>query len=334
MRPTTDLPLVRLSLLAPLIEGTDAEGVDIGPMLARHQLDRSMVVSGELFVPARTMYDLVERISEASADPFFGLHQGERLDPWLWPPLANAASGAGTVGECLLRFSLVASQEASSIIFGIETAGPRSTFSGRRVTDGGIQPRHNDGFSIGYVLRILRSAVGDAWDGKRVLARVCDPEVIPTGYLHIRLARGDTMGFTIDFPTEWLLLPLRLGEPRKTPSLGRDTPVATLSTVDALKQVLIPHLNERDLDAQRVADAIGLSKRTLARRLSAENTSFRAELEQLRRRRAEALLGEGNLSIAEVGTEVGYPDAAVFSRTFRRWHGCSPSAYRARVQIT
>ena len=167
-----------------------------------------------------------------------------------------------------------------------------------------------------------------------MLARVCDPDVIPPDYQGIRLAAGDTLGFHIDFPTEWLLLPLRLGHPRKAPQPGRSAPLAELSTVDALKQVLIPHLNERDLDAQRVADAIGISKRTLARRLSAEGTSFRAELDQLRRRRAEALLGEGNLTIAEVGVEIGYPDAAVFSRTFRRWHGCSPSEYRDRVQIT
>ncbi len=334
MKSTTDLPLVRLGLLYPLIEGLDAAGADVSPILARHQLDREMVVSGELFVPARTMYDLVERISEASGDPFFGVHQGERLDPWGWPPLANAAAGAKTVGECLLRFSLVASQEASSIIYGIETAGARSTFSGRRVTDGGIRPRHNDGFSIGYVLRIVRSAVGDAWDGKRVLARVCDPEVIPADYLGIRLAQGDTMGFFIDFPTEWLLLPLRLGQPRDGLQTGSTAPLSALSTVDALKQILIPHLDDRDLDAQRVADAIGVSKRTLVRRLSAEGTSFRNELDRLRRRRAEALLGEGNLTIAEVGSEIGYPDAAVFSRAFRRWHGCSPSEYRRRVQIT
>ncbi len=334
MKPGSDLPLVRLSLLAPLIEGLDAAGGDATPILGQFHLDRSLVTSGDLFVPARTMYSLVEAISEASGDPHFGVHQGERLDPWGWPPLANAAVGAKTVGECLLRFSLVASHEASSIIYGIETAGPRSTFSGQRVTDGGVQPRHNDGFSIAYVLGIIRPAVGSAWDGKRVLARVCDPAVIPADYLGIRQAQGDTLGFSVDFPTEWLLQPLRLGQPRQAPNPSTSMPLTSLSIVDALKQVLIPHLGERDLDAERVAETIGISKRTLARRLSAEGTSFRSELEQLRRRRAEALLGEGSLTIAEVGNEIGYPDAAVFSRAFRRWHGCSPSEYRQRVQLT
>ncbi|MCY1247111.1 Arabinose operon regulatory protein [compost metagenome] len=45
--------------------------------------------------------------------------------------------------------------------------------------------------------------------------------------------------------------------------------------------------------------------------------------------RARLLLDTTDLTIAEVGREVGLYDQFYFSRQFRRMHGVSPSAYRA-----
>lgn len=55
-------------------------------------------------------------------------------------------------------------------------------------------------------------------------------------------------------------------------------------------------------------------------------------LESLRLRHARILLGGTLMHISEIATEVGYQDAAYFTRVFTRQTGQSPSAYRTSVQ--
>lgn len=79
---------------------------------------------------------------------------------------------------------------------------------------------------------------------------------------------------------------------------------------------------------EETATALLTTPRTLRRLLAAEGASFRALAEEVRRTRAEALLGERRLSVEQIGIELGYADAAAFSHAFRRWTGISPTRFR------
>jgi AraC-like DNA-binding protein len=76
------------------------------------------------------------------------------------------------------------------------------------------------------------------------------------------------------------------------------------------------------------ARALGLSARTLKRRLAGEGTDFTTLLDEQRRQRALLLLRSADLSVEEVARRVGYSDVANFTRAFRRWAGTTPTAYR------
>lgn len=80
-----------------------------------------------------------------------------------------------------------------------------------------------------------------------------------------------------------------------------------------------------------VARSLGMSERTLHRRLAEQGTSFSVLVDAARRERAELLLGDRSLSCSEVAVLLGYAEPAVFFRAFRRWHGTSPRAWRQRV---
>jgi AraC-like DNA-binding protein len=82
------------------------------------------------------------------------------------------------------------------------------------------------------------------------------------------------------------------------------------------------------LDVQETAVALGISTRTLKRRLAEEGTTFSALLEELRRERAERLLRSTTLSIDAIAETVGYSDVANFTRAFRRWTKTTPTAFR------
>lgn len=79
-----------------------------------------------------------------------------------------------------------------------------------------------------------------------------------------------------------------------------------------------------------IASALGLSARTLARRLHAAETSYSHILNHVRLRVAARALTESDCQIGEVGWRLGYGSTASFSAAFKRETGLSPREYRKK----
>ncbi|MFD3484764.1 AraC family transcriptional regulator [Streptomyces sp. NPDC058665] len=80
-----------------------------------------------------------------------------------------------------------------------------------------------------------------------------------------------------------------------------------------------------------VARELGTSTRTLARRLDAEQSSFRVLADEVRQTLAEELLGT-DMTVQQVAHRLGYTEPSSFVRAFRRWTGHAPQAYRRERQ--
>lgn len=80
---------------------------------------------------------------------------------------------------------------------------------------------------------------------------------------------------------------------------------------------------------EEVAKDLSLSPRSLRRKLEAEDTSFRAIVEDSRQQLATQLLHATDMKLEELASQLGYADTASFTRAFRRWHGTSPGRFRA-----
>jgi AraC-like DNA-binding protein len=89
-------------------------------------------------------------------------------------------------------------------------------------------------------------------------------------------------------------------------------------------------LPEGRASATAIARALGLSERTLHRRLQASGSSFRRVLEAFREAEAERLLAAGHLPLGEVALRLGFSDQTAWNRAFRRWKGMSPTEWSAR----
>ncbi|SDK99840.1 AraC family transcriptional regulator [Aliiruegeria lutimaris] len=79
-----------------------------------------------------------------------------------------------------------------------------------------------------------------------------------------------------------------------------------------------------------IAAELGMSARTLARRLTEEGTSFAAVVANLRKALARDYLLNSTLPLTEIAYLLGYSDASTFSTAFRRWYGQPPSDFRER----
>jgi AraC-like DNA-binding protein len=77
-----------------------------------------------------------------------------------------------------------------------------------------------------------------------------------------------------------------------------------------------------------VAHTLAMHRRTFNRRLKAEGTTFQRLLDDVRFDLACQLLESTTLPIVDIGFALGYESAASFMRSFRRWSGTSPGAWR------
>jgi AraC-like DNA-binding protein len=78
-----------------------------------------------------------------------------------------------------------------------------------------------------------------------------------------------------------------------------------------------------------VARSLGMSKRTLARKLSDEGLNFTEILQQLRRDLAARYLGDRKLHVSKIAWLLGFNEVSAFTHTFKRWTGKTPSQMRA-----
>ena len=83
---------------------------------------------------------------------------------------------------------------------------------------------------------------------------------------------------------------------------------------------------------ENVARRLGMSTRTLQRRLSDHEKTFSNLVRDVRRELATSYLHQDDLAITEVAFMLGFANANSFSIFFRKWYGLSPSQYRGRPQ--
>ncbi|MGS2809539.1 helix-turn-helix domain-containing protein [Nocardia sp. MW-W600-9] len=97
---------------------------------------------------------------------------------------------------------------------------------------------------------------------------------------------------------------------------------------EALRAAILDELAAGDLELPAVAARFAASPRTFQRRLAEAGTTWREEVDAVRRERAERLLRETDLPIRSIAARLGYTDARALRRSFRRWTGQSPDAFR------
>ena len=136
------------------------------------------------------------------------------------------------------------------------------------------------------------------------------------------------------FDTTWFKRPLASADPFSHRQLcefiayHRTRSREAAEITESVERVLRQKLQER-ISISTVAKALGMSERTLRRRLAESEVSFQGLLDDLRKNRALELLSNPQMSVEQIAFAVGFTDPHNFRRAFRRWTGTTPGALRA-----
>ena len=309
-------------------------GLDPARLCADAGADPSALADRSRPFGLRALGRVLARAEEVARDPHLGLHLAERAQGR--GLLSHVYRAQPTVERGIEEMARVA-----ATVWGQPDAlrvARRGRDAALVVDVADVVPRHALEFVVARLVLGLRAS-GTAVRG----VRFRHPGIAPVGeYARVL---GVPVRFrcrvtALDLDAAALARPIPTANADAAAALaaGLDRPVApppsttAARTVRAIEAALA---DGRAPDREVVARALGMSGRTLARRLAGESAGgFHALLERTRRDLARRLVEGERLPLGEVASRVGFADQAAFGKAFRRWFGSSPSAHRARRAAT
>nr|WP_276308928.1 AraC family transcriptional regulator [Euzebya rosea] len=284
-------------------------------------------------VDAEAYYGLIERVAGAE-DHALPFRYAEALQADDFGALGLAMKTAQTLGatlQRLMRYILVLSDTLEYALVD-EPGGQRFELNGR--------PHHRRGAALANecalaaVVSMLRQAAGAHVRPDAVSFRHPRP---PTVAPH-QAFFGCDVAFDAAHDAIHLSAAVIAQQPRLADAglsaylLARldelRARAADRSLVSQVRGAVADALPDGQPSKTWVARRLGMSERTLHRRLADEGASFQAIATQVRREAAEALLVTTDHPLADVAFLTGFADQSAFTRAFKRWTGLTPTAYR------
>ena len=276
----------------------------------------------------------------ATQDAGFGLKAGQRVGPHSFEAISRLLASSP-----MLRQAIAAVQRYQRLI---SDGGRFQAVAGAEASWLVYHPRQGSlAFSPHQIEAVLAAVVTFAgWvraaPVRPLAVQFSQPRLGPVG--GYRVAFGCAVRFEQAFSgvlldNAVLDAPLPQANARAQRLHGRDAAarLAALSRGSALARELRAWL-AGELQAGQLptrahaAQMLLISERTLARRMQAEGLHFSALLDEVRQGIALAAVADTDRSLAEIGQALGYAEASVFWRAFRRWTGVTPAQWRGRAR--
>lgn len=331
---TPHLPLVRATAFLPFVAFLRDLGTPVERRLRAAKLPIGVVGDPAVLIPLRNACRFLEDASRSEDLPELGFHVGLGTRLESLGAVGAVVDRAVTLWQALGTLEQLAATMSSGFCVRLERDRDHVWIEHRNLMPNACGSAHGDDFGLMMVLHLIRLAAGPTWQPRFV--RLQAPPDHRIGDLDVFRAASPQFrqrANAVAVPASLLSRPLMSLAPRRgdPPPLSAEqlrstTPVRDLCA--SITQFLRAQFPDGHADIRAVAEAAGCSVRTLQRRLRADGEDYAGLLDRVRFERALALLGDPGLPIVAIALELGYGDAANFTRAFRRWTGLSPSAFR------
>ncbi|UXY50620.1 AraC-like transcriptional regulator QhpR [Pseudomonas tohonis] len=303
------------------------------PHLGPLGIDPRVLERADIEIPGEQYVALWE--AAAQPNPNVGLELGMQSEVDDFGALGHALGCATSIEaalQTLQRFIVIFAQE-SVFDFEIDT---RTVMVEYRVIAPTILHRRQDAeFAIASVLRMLNLLTGSSLRPLRMEFEHPRPADVS---VHKRIFQcplyfGQPSN-RIFLPADILQLPVARGNERLyralEPYLERERQERSVSDelLAQITRMIAAGMSSGAPSLVEICEQLGLSRRTLQRRLKDHGIEYSALVEDVRRELALAYIKDSDYSMTEISLLVGYSESGSFTRAFRRWTGQSPQQYR------
>ncbi|HYH22538.1 MAG TPA: AraC family transcriptional regulator [Azospirillum sp.] len=306
-------------------------------VLRRAGIDERALDRPTLALDLRAYVAMMEVAARDTGNDNFGLLYGRQFQPEMLGLIGAIALASPTLGAALDNLARLFPfhQQATETRFRRDGTLLRLEY---RILDGQVVERRQDAeLTMGMFANVVRACLGPGWTPEEVHFEHPRPEawrqheavfdapahfgqrtnalVLRDRDLDRRMPAGDLARLTALTGT---LVGIACGT--GNPGL-----------LDRLKAEIRACLPEGYPHIEDVAEALGIARWTLQRRLGEEGLAFSDVVEQVRRDLATVYMRQPHVPITDIGFLLGYSEVSAFSRAFRRWYGVSPKAMRDRI---
>jgi AraC-like DNA-binding protein len=330
------IPMAGGGLSRLAVARLESVGVPVAPLLRRVGLTPELIADPEQRLSVQSQIRLLDEAAIALKDDCLGFTLARDHDPREIGLLYYVMASSQTLGDGLRRVARYSRITNESLVVGYRE-GNRLVIN---LSYSGV-PRHSDRHQIEFcmfgVLRICRLLTGQ--------------NIVPQHFSIAHHRSGSTsemarfVGTRVEFGADTDELALKL-DARDLPLIHSDPYLNDLllkyceaaladrrgdkgqlrTSVENAISTMLPH--GRVL-AENVARSLGMSERTLARKLSDERLNFTEILQQLRRNLAVRYLDDRKLHVSKIAWLLGFNDVSAFTHAYKRWTGKTPSQMRA-----
>ncbi len=324
---------VRAVILTAYKEVAESVGLNGQQMLREFGISDEALAEPENRIPAEALIKLLERSAEVSGCDSFGLLLSERRDFARLGPLALLLERLPNLRE-VVRACIVYRAHMNDITeISLEETDGTAIIRVDLVPGFWSVQTHDLIIGIGY--RIFQGASHGRWRPDAIhLVRKAPTDLAPwKRILPVRIEFESSFnGFSCS--SESLLEPNPLADEvmaRNARDLLRMVPVESKPPTvnDAVRRAIAQLLPDGRSTLDQVATHMGMSARSLQRRLEEENFTFGDLLNEVRRELAAGYLGESDRPITTVGSLLGYGSPSSFTRWFVATFHTTPQAWRA-----
>jgi AraC-like DNA-binding protein len=315
-----------------------ARGIDTQALLKKANLTLQQIKNTRLKLRVHDQIKFLNLVADALQDDMFGFHLAERPDLREFGFLYYVSASSETLGDALhklARYSSIANEGVSLTFLDGRNVGIQFHYIGvSRHLD-----LHQIEFFMAWLVRLCRQLTGirlvparvrlaHRRGGQNLEFLECFGRNVEFGAAVDEVAFAPTIKNTSIVSADNFLNKLLVTYCEE--ALAR-RPTRRGSFRASVENAIVPLLPHGDARLPAVARRLGLSQRTLARRLAAENLSFSDVLENLKVDLGWRYLAENDLSISQVAWLLGYQEVSSLTHAFKRWTGKTPRQARLRM---
>jgi AraC-like DNA-binding protein len=310
-----------------------AEKIPVPALLRRAGLPAGLFQQEKIYVTTAQIFALWRGVAEMVSDPGFGLKLGTEFRFERSHPVAIAGICSRNFGDALQRLARYKQLTCPEEIRVHRKAGEASV-EFHFVEAKEAEPDIMVDVGLSWILNVARRGSDGAITPLRLeLSRPPKHRALFEKHfgcpVRFKAGRNALVFRSSDLDRPFVTCNeelLAMIGPQLESELQSRTTSTTVS--DRVRQCLRRILAGRRPALQDVARELGLSARTLQRRLTGAGVTFQQLVEDTRRDLARHYLKKRSLELNEAAFLLGFEDATSFYRAFQTWEGTSPGAWR------